>query len=204
MKGLLLKDIYTLKSTLRTYIFFAVFYGIMSFSMGDASFVGGFMTIMLSMVPITALAYDERAKWDKFALTMPVTKKDLVISKYILGFVLSLVGFVISISALMFQKDMDMFEKIIMSIVFMSLGWLYQGLVLPLMYKFGTEKGRIYMMMVFFLPSIAVYVITKFVDININPNMMETLLMVFPFIAFAIFIASAFISMAIYNKKQLQ
>lgn len=37
------------------------------------------------MIPMSAIAYDDKAKWDRYALTMPVSRRDLVISKYLLA-----------------------------------------------------------------------------------------------------------------------
>ena len=43
---------------------------------------------MMVMLVITSLAYDERSRWDRYALTMPVSRKEMVLSKYLLGLIL--------------------------------------------------------------------------------------------------------------------
>ena len=39
----------------------------------------------VAMLPISALGYDERCKWERYALSMPLRKKDLFFSKLLLG-----------------------------------------------------------------------------------------------------------------------
>ena len=80
MKALIQKDVYVLWKQMR--IFLLVMLVIM---VGNGSFGSVFVVLWCSMLPYTALAYDERCKWDQMAAMMPYSPRDLVLSKYVLG-----------------------------------------------------------------------------------------------------------------------
>jgi len=80
MKALIQKDVYVLWKQMK--IFLLVMLVIM---VGNGSFGSVFVVVWCSMMPYTALAYDERCKWDQMAAMMPYSPRDLVLSKYVLG-----------------------------------------------------------------------------------------------------------------------
>lgn len=115
MKGLLLKDWKTLLKQMK------VMLAIMAlFACVPGTYMSAFALFYAAMMPITALAYDERAKWDELAAMMPYTAKAIVGSKYALG--LTLVLPVLALSVL--------------SLILMAID-------LPFMFHFGVEKGRL-------------------------------------------------------------
>ena len=142
MKGLVWKDIYTLlKQTKFILLLMVLFACLPGYSMSAFAIFYG------AMLPITALAYDERSKWDELAAMMPYSVKEIVGSKYVLG--LLLVG---SISALSIAarivtgiiKATPFDAEGIMSTVSLACLSLVLLMVdLPLMFRLGVEKGRI-------------------------------------------------------------
>ena len=87
MKGLLLKDIINLKQQGKIYIFIIAIWFAIAITSRDGNFFGGVMTMFTVLVPISAAAYDDKAKWDRYALTMPISRWDLVLSKYLLALI---------------------------------------------------------------------------------------------------------------------
>lgn len=83
MKGLLLKDYYTLLKQLRYYLIFIVIFALIpSMNLSNIAMV------YAAMLPITVIAYDERSKWDQLAIMMPATAtRELVFSKYLIGYI---------------------------------------------------------------------------------------------------------------------
>lgn len=49
------------------------------------NFMGAMIMVMCAILPTTFMSYDEKAKWDKYALSMPLSRDDMVISKYIIS-----------------------------------------------------------------------------------------------------------------------
>lgn len=98
MKGLILKDLLNLKAQYKVFVVMILFFVVFAL-MGDShDTLGVILTMITIMLPITALAYDERSQWDKYALTMPVSRRDLVLSKYLLGLLLAGASLIVNIA----------------------------------------------------------------------------------------------------------
>lgn len=98
-----------------------------------------------ALLPITALSYDERSKWDRLAVMMPYSPAEIVFSKYLMGYIA--VGFtiVISIAAGTITSEiMPIDYEIIFSILFSgALALIMLAFNLAIMFKIGVEKGRL-------------------------------------------------------------
>ena len=141
MKGLLLKDFFTLSKSLRIFLVLILLFACMpGYNMAI------FAVVSASLLPVTALSYDERCKWDTLAAMSPYSPAEMVISKYLLGYVGILLA---SILALTVHSVYGLFSSspdggYISSIAGgAASGLLILALTLPAMYKFGVEKGRI-------------------------------------------------------------
>lgn len=147
MKGLLLKDMFTLTRQARTYILFIAVFSLLP---GYNNTMAPFAVMMASMMPITALAYDERSNWDRLAVSMPYTTAQLVLSKYLLGLMLMLCAVVLSVVALPLQRAFaagtTLDETLVTALGALCAGLLIQGVLLPAVFRFGTEKARMFML----------------------------------------------------------
>lgn len=81
MRALLMKDFYVLFKQMK--LFFVM---ILFFSLIPNQNMASFAAVYAGMLPFSALAYDEQSKWDQLAVTMPYSRRDLVLSKYVLGY----------------------------------------------------------------------------------------------------------------------
>lgn len=92
MKGLILKDLYNIghnaKAMALTLAILAVFYG----AFADASVIIVCCCVMCSMMVLTTFTFDSASQWTRYALVMPVSKKDLVAAKFVALFLFTLVG----------------------------------------------------------------------------------------------------------------
>ena len=77
MSALLLKDYYVIFRQMKIFLLL-----ILVFSCIPGTFYSTFAVVYASMLPYTALAYDERSKWDQLAAMMPYSARDVVLSKY--------------------------------------------------------------------------------------------------------------------------
>lgn len=135
MRALLLKDCYVLIGQMKTFLFMLVFFALIF--RGNA---GSFAIFYAMMLPVTALAYDEQAKWPQLAVMLPYSLRDIVLSKYALGWICALV--ISAVSLLQMFIDPESFW--VVAIVFcVAMGFL--AFVLPLVFWLGTEKGRMLM-----------------------------------------------------------
>ena len=96
MKSLLLKDLLNLRGYVKIITFFVVFYGLITFTMDDLNFLSGMVIILFMMIPISSFNYDQHSKWDVFSQALPVSRKEIVQSKYVLGCLFLIIGFTVS------------------------------------------------------------------------------------------------------------
>ena len=126
MTGLLLKDIYCLKKTLKMYGIIFLFYVYWCYSVKDISMAAMF-TLLSIILSISSMSYDEFYKWDIFALTMPVKKKELVFSKYLLGYLFIIIGTCITLVIAFFVTPQRL-EMTCMEIITIMGSYIYIGL----------------------------------------------------------------------------
>jgi len=202
MTGLILKDIYNLKRHSKVYVILLIFYFFLSRANGNATMFSSMLSILAVMLPITAMAYDEKNNWDRYALTMPLSRKDLVLSRYILGLIFALIAFIISIvSSLLFNKELLM-ESIIADISILSSVLLLIAFVFPVLFKFGIEKGRTLMIIILFAPTMLLVFLSNLGIKLPDEEALKPLLYFSPVAIIIIFILSIFVSISIYNKKE--
>ena len=141
MGSLLLKDFYTLGKQMK--IFLAM---IVLFACVPGYSLSAFAMVYSAMLPITALAYDERSKWDSLAAMMPYSARDLVISKYVLGYILLFGVTLLSLAAQYvfagIQGESLSQEMLVSNLLVLCVALLMQAISLPGMFKIGVEKGR--------------------------------------------------------------
>ena len=202
MKGLIIKDILNLKKQAKLVAMVTVFYLFFSVVTENNSMFGAMVLVLFAMMPITAISYDERANWDKYALTMPVSRTHMVLSKYVLGLILSVFALILNLIAqIALGTEMNMENITTVSVIF-AISIIFISLLLPIMFKLGVEKGRMMMFMVLMLPTLIIIMFSKLVDSPPTEEMMLKALYLLPFITVIFYISSIFISINIYKKKE--
>ena len=84
MKGLLLKDLYTVYSYKKQYTLIVGFMLIWAIFMKNVAFISIYMLILGGMLVLSSMSTDEAVHFNRLALTMPISPATLVKSKYIL------------------------------------------------------------------------------------------------------------------------
>lgn len=151
MKGLLMKDLLNLKQTMRVWMLMLILFIVIGFAQQSPIYVGSMLTVMLLLLPVNALAYDENCKWDAYALTMPVMRRDLALSKYLLVLLGAVVMAPLSaVCSLMMGVE----AQEVLSIIglLLSVGLCMVSIMLPLLFRFGMQKGRMIMIVLVLLP----------------------------------------------------
>ena len=82
MSGLILKDLYTLVKQLKIMLLMLLLFACVP-NLSMASFA----VLYAAMLPVTAMAYDERSKWNELAVMMPYSPTAIVASKYLFGLI---------------------------------------------------------------------------------------------------------------------
>lgn len=208
MNSLILKDLIMLKGYARTLIIMIAFFAVVTFTNDDASFLSGMIILILAMLPVTSFSYDQQAKWDVFSQTLPVSRKQLVYSKYILGLIAIGGGVVLALLLnllVLFIKKLpiNFVELFSANVAIAFVGILFLSILIPLVYQFGVEKSRLISIAVLAVPSVLVITLSKagvpfaWLD-SIAPSV---LLGISGLSVALIFLLSAVISVSIYTKK---
>lgn len=141
MRALVLKDCFVMQKQMKSVLIF-----ILIFSAIPNTFNNIFAVIYAAMMPYTTLAYDERSKWDQLAAMMPFSVRDMVLSKYVFGW--GCIAAAAVLSALT-HIVMGCFMEVPVFLPYIGLGicaaLATMAISLPLMFRFGVEKGRLLM-----------------------------------------------------------
>ena len=202
MTGLILKDILNLKKQAKVYLLLVIFYFAIGVVNENSSMFSSMMTMVAVMIPITAMSYDERSKWDRYALTMPISRASIVVSRYLLGVIFLIIAYVLSILVNMVFSRLYTTENILINIASLSAGITIMSAIFPILFKFGVEKGRILMMLVLFVPIAFVAIASKLGISMPDEETIKSFIYLSPIIAAVIFLVSIYISLSIYKKKE--
>ncbi|WP_254306729.1 ABC-2 transporter permease [Clostridium sp. 001] len=192
-----------------------VVFSFVSFSQNNIGFLTGYTILFASMLVINTMSYDNIAKWDKYALTMPVARKDVVFSKYLVSIISSLMGAAISVALCFAQEiyrhNLDAMGILSVTGIILAMGFLFISFILPIVYKFGVEKSRIFIFVIFIIP-FAVIMLgrSKFAKLKLSPlavQYMNIILQYLPvivlLITILIIVVSYSISVKIYSNKDM-
>ncbi len=210
MKGLLLKDIYMAVKYCRVYFLIAVVFAV-AFVWSDNFFLAVYPVFLVGALSVNLLSYDEKCKWSLYAGTFPYTRTQLVSVKYIvtllaLGLSVLLMG--LGFAAHMFvADDFQLSELLTFFGLLLSMGLASPSLMLPVIFRFGVEKGRIayYGVLVFFCAAVgAVGAFSNdvgFLDISVVQS--TEILLTAALIGAILFAGSWLLSVRIYAKREL-
>lgn len=201
MRSLLYKDLVNLKQQFRLYVIILAFYVLLGIKSGDASFLGAIMTMFAVMLSITACAYDEKAGWDKYALTMPFGVRELIGSKYLLALIGVFVTAGVMLPVNLFAGT-PLQEALALTASWIAIGLFYTETILPVIFRFGVEKGRIFMIVIAFLPVMILLFFDKGAARFVSSELFEKALYIAPVVFLLILPLSVWCSYRMYKKKE--
>lgn len=167
MKGLLLKDLNTLKGYGKQY---AMIFGLMTVwavAMKSVSFLSMYSILLGGMLVLSTLSLDEAVNFSRWALTTPVGVRGLIGAKYILLMcavgVGTAIGFVLNVALGGFLGGVQ-WESLESFPIVAALFFIVYSVTLPLSFKMGVEKSRYIYVVVFSLMGASVFGLFKFLD----------------------------------------
>ena len=146
MKGLLLKDWLVIVKQTKVYFLLMFLFALVP-GMGIYSIFFG------ALLPMTALAYDERSKWGQMAKMMPYSNHKMVAEKYLFGYLLAggiavleaviqILYFILGIG------EGELLQNMGVIIISVLAAVNVMALQLPVIFRMGVEKSRIFLMFV--------------------------------------------------------
>ncbi|MDK2937609.1 MAG: type transport system permease protein [Eubacteriaceae bacterium] len=213
MKGLLVKDFLNLQSTFKRLIPIIALWMVIFLPNGNSTFFG-VLIMMMTMMVVTTISYDDLAKWDSYALTMPVSRKEVVTGKYVVMMLLDGMGvimaLIIGLIGVVFLKNSSWSEMMAVLVIIASIGLIAGSTMLPLIYHFGTEKARIIIILVAMVPTGLVLLLSGMVSeqqwqwlTNIGADISLSMTIIGLAVFSAFYVACSYmISKRIYEKKE--
>ena len=158
IKGLIVKDLLNLSHyKFSLLIIIVVFIGLGISSKSSLTFMPIMLMTAIGMIGLSTFSYDEISKADKYLLTFPTNKKEMVKAKYILIIGMIIIGAIVSI-IVTYGINYIVYSEIpdIKPILTMVLGGVFgislvEAIQIPSIYKWGAEKGRIQMFVLIIL-----------------------------------------------------
>lgn len=208
MKGLILKDLYMIKSYCKSYLLIAVVFFAVSFAGNNNMFFAFYPCLLCGMIPVTLLGYDERSRWIQYCGTMPYTKTQIVSAKYLIGLFSQLIFLIltgVAQSVKMIVNDnfvMSDFTALMLLMLFLST--FSSSISLPFIFRYGVEKGRVaYYGMICFVCAASFWATAA---LNweraegIKPYLILILLAVFGTV---VYVFSWYLSVVFYKKREV-
>lgn len=144
IRGLLLKDIFELSAQCRVQLVLTGVYLLLPLFIRGIELFASVGMMLLAMMPVYALGYDERCRWERYALAMPVRKSDLFWSRFLLGVIAVALGAAVQVLVALLAGRGDLLSSLAVTA---PAAILYLLIVLPLMMKLGVEKGRFFLLL---------------------------------------------------------
>lgn len=187
-------------------------------SLGKVMVINGIVLICFTMSPTTAgiayvlfvymwvytpAAYDEQNKGEYLVCTLPVSRGQIVLAKYLY----SLIGILLSVALCVIGRtlssatQLQFFGKSSMDVVFTPEGYFLFGcifcaLIIPLILKLGVTKARYWAMLLYIL-GIAVSTFLAYAKFSVYLEISGIL------IGVAVLVVSYWVSVSLYQKKEL-
>lgn len=176
MKGLVLKDLYSLKSYVKVLSFIIIFLitvWSVSKSYSGAIFIIAFMIMSIS---VRTFSYDEVYNWDSFAVTLSLSSTHIVGSKYISTILINALGFLFCslycFLVIILGGDLTVQDSLLYISVCILMCSFFISFILPLSYRFGSQKMKILILAILGIPALTIVLLQKLFP---NPNSLSEL-----------------------------
>ncbi len=142
---------------------------------------------------------------------MPYSRKDIVLSKYVFSAVCAFTAIIVYIIAaivkLYVEKQTPDFRSLInQSILMLSTGLFFSTVNLPVMFKFGVEKGRMWFILLTVIIAGGISSLLTFINadsIQIESFVQRITPVMLTFISLGLLSLSALISVKIFERREL-
>lgn len=216
MKGLLLKDfIYVRRLYLKVILLLMGFYLILGLLAEgennlDTYTLSSALTVILSVIPVSTFTLDSASHWDRYALSGPVDRRMMVLSKYLFSWLAVLSGLLLSLIyvgiALLFKgmPEAGVLSEALASVpAFGCVGLFFISVQLPCVYRFGPEKARMILFVLVGLPFVGLLV-GRGLHLPAPPaEALQMLAVALPLLVVALAYASYRISLRIFAHKEI-
>ncbi len=165
MKAMLFADWMNVRRSMKALLFVFVVLTAAAFGYGGSAYIPFMVTMLSLMIPTTLMSTDHAYGWDKLSLALPVSRRDIVSSKFTVSLAINaamlLLGVVLTIVFSAVHRDSALAENLLGLVACEAAGLLLMGIEFDLILRFGTERGRYFLIGVVWVPILALTVLKK-------------------------------------------
>ena len=153
MKGLLKKDLAILFCNKAMLIAAIIVLAAVAFmGSGGGQFIMSYMAVFVPMVINSTISYDDMDNGMEYLMTLPVTRRQYVYSKYVFsagaGFLCWIFSCVMgTLSNVIHGNQGDSGEWLFLCLMSLGILLFTSSLIIPVQLKFGAEKAKIAMLL---------------------------------------------------------
>ncbi len=169
MKGLVKYDLMQLAGTSKKSFYLLYFVGLAAVGvMLGGGTICSYMAVMIGcMTGVSFFSYESWYHWDSYCAVMPLSNRQIVVSRYISLLIVTgcgvLWGIVIGVLALTAGKmDLTWTQWLLSMVQTVLAALLYMEIEIPVMYRFGVERGRIVNILLFIILFAGVSALAEF------------------------------------------
>lgn len=156
MRGLLLMDFKFLKRQTKFLLIVGLLVFVFLFNKDMSSFGVAYATMLFGIFAVNSIYYDEANNGNVFLFTLPFSRKEYVFSKYLFGMIMGggawILSNLIGIGYLsMANTGINIAEWFAINVVYLILLLVMLSFMFPIQFKFGMEKSRLVMIILFVL-----------------------------------------------------
>lgn len=151
MKALIYKDFLAIRKQLFLTLAILAILFVRLFGQGHYLAFPLGITMLCFMFPAMTFASDDQCSFARFAFSGPVTRSQYVLSKYVPGLVLGMVGGIITVLLSVLVLANPVGQSLFYGACATVLPFLLIDLLFPFIFKLGVDKGRIVLVVMYFL-----------------------------------------------------
>lgn len=205
MKGLLMKDMLLLKKSSKSFLILILIFGVIGFQDNQNQMSVSLIPIV-GMLTLSLFTYDVFSKFSMFAMTLPISKRSYVLSRYMTGGILIITGIIPTL--LIFLLKYIFGQRVVPSFVIegISLAVLLSLIVLaiaiPLFYKYSPEVARTYFLIGIFIVGFGLPFLFSQLNLSIHLSLVNLFIFLIVITIVALLL-SIHLSIKIFSKKIL-
>ena len=165
MKGLIVKDLCLNFRNSRTILTYLIICVVMGFSM-DGSFIVGYAAMLFGIMAVGTISYDELDNGLPFLMSLPVDRKSYVAEKFIYSLIMEAAGTLFGVAvyvvcSLIRGQPADLISSLPYVLAIMAVMTLIVSGMIVIELKFGAEKSRLAMLVIYGAIAVILFVLSK-------------------------------------------
>ena len=213
MNGLLKKEWYIMAKQMRFWIVLMLVYSALSVTgVWGSGMMSAMVCVILFTAPMSLFTQDRMSHWDAFAAALPNGRRAAVKARYLFSLALALfcIVLVMACSALLYllglAENANWAELLVTGGFSVFLSLFFISILMPLLYRFGPDKARIMIIIVYLFVFLGVIGFFMILPEGTVENLETKFYLLLPVVLLVVLAAalclSYRISLAIHQKQE--